>query len=175
MSPLAKAWIEAPCPECQRLWRASASERKAPDCPKCGKEGAAFHPSKLEAKGTLQGCVPCGHDQLYWARDFPKKLGIAVVVVAAVLAPFTYYLSLLVGALLDALLVVVIPKRLHCYRCGAIHHRFNGPGLWQPFQLEVADVHQYGRKASVVQALGHGAEPPHARRQDLEPPESSSV
>lgn len=168
----AGAWLEGTCTGCGAGWRCPASDAARPACAACGREGEPFHPEMADESGGLRGCLACGHDEMYWARDFPKRVGIAVVVAAAVLAPFTMYISLAVGAVVDALLVFTVRKRLHCYRCGAIHHGFDGAALWQPFDLEVADVHRYGEKAAVAQTLGAGHALPHARRRDAQPEES---
>ena len=132
-------------------------------------EAGPFQRERLAEDGSLLGCLACGHDEMYQARDFPRSLGIAVVVAAAVLAPFTMYLSLAVGAALDASLVFVVPKRVHCYRCGAVHHRFPRPEVWRPFDLEVADLHRFGRRAAVAQTLGQGHAPPDGRRREPPP------
>ncbi len=168
-SPLTKAWIEGPCPQCGLGWRCPATDRERPSCSACGAPASALHSGGVGADGSLQACLACGHDQMYWARDFPRGLGIGVVIVAAVLAPFTWYLSLAVGAVVDSLLVFVVPKRVHCYRCNSIHHGFVRPEVWKPFQLEVSDLHQYGEKAAVAKMLGGGHTLPHARRGDGAP------
>ena len=50
--------------------------------------------------GGVTGCLSCGHAELYTVKRFPKPLGIGIVVVAAVLAPFTSYISLAAAAVL---------------------------------------------------------------------------
>ncbi|TAH38213.1 MAG: hypothetical protein EYC70_06215 [Planctomycetota bacterium] len=161
-----RAWLEGPCPRCQAGWRCPAGDAQRPACRACGAPASALAHALVDAGGALRGCLHCGHDQMYAARDFPRRLGLAVVIAAAALAPFTYYISLAAGALVDAGLVFLVRKRVHCYRCGAVHHGFARPQVWAPFRLEVADVHRFGSKASVVAALRPGAEPPAARRQD---------
>lgn len=162
MSP--RAWLEGPCRRCGAGWRCAAADATLPACSACGAPEQPVRVEQAEPDGALRGCLACGHDQLYAARDFPRRLGIAVVVVAALLAPFTYYVSLAVGALVDAALVFVVRRRLHCYSCSAVHHGTPRAEAWPPFQLEVAEVHRHGEKAAVVQALRPGQELPRARR-----------
>jgi len=160
-----RARLQGRC-RCGAPWRAGVAAGARPDCPVCGEAGAPFHGEGLDADGSLLACLACGHDQLYHARDFPRALGIGIVVVAAVLAPFTAYLSLFVAAAADAILAWRVPRRLHCYRCGTVHRGFPEAALWPPFDLEVADVHRYGERAAVARTLGAGHDPPRARRRD---------
>jgi hypothetical protein len=74
----------------------------------------------------LAACPSCGCRDLFVRKDFPQKLGLAIVVVAA--AAFlclaasrqSFYLGatvLLAAALLDALLYAFVPKLTVCYKC----------------------------------------------------------
>lgn len=148
-----QAWVEGLCSDCGNGWQCPANDLHTPVCRSCGAQERPLKHEHVDARVTLRACLVCGHDQMYWARDFPRRLGILIVIIAAVLAPFTYYISLAVGAVLDASLVFVVRKRLHCYACKSVHHGFDGADLWRPFDLEVRDVHEFGERAAVVQAL----------------------
>ncbi len=101
----------------------------------------------LAATGGLTGCLACGHPELYTQRDFPRGLGLAIVAVAAVLAPFTWYLSLGVAALLDALLYRFAPAVVVCYVCGAGHRGFASEPRHPRFDRGIAERLRYGPKA----------------------------
>lgn len=165
MSAVRRARIQGRC-ACGAPWQAAADAGARPACPACGAGPAPLHGEALAPDGSLLGCLACGHDQLYHARDFPRALGLGIVAAAAVLAPFTAYVSLFVAAAADAILAWRVPRRLHCYRCGAVHRGFPAAAEWPPFDLEVADVHRYGPKAAVVRTLGQGHSPPRSRRRD---------
>ena len=77
-------------------------------------------------KQPLESCPQCGCADLFIRKDFPQKLGLAIVVVAGltflVLAanPHTFYLGAyaLAGAVVvDALLYFIVPKMTICYKC----------------------------------------------------------
>ena len=79
-------------------------------------------------QNRLTQCPECGCKDLFIRKDFPQKLGLAIVIVAAiaflVLAarPHTFYLGALVlvaAAALDALLYLFVPKITVCYKCRA--------------------------------------------------------
>jgi len=106
-----------------------------------------LHDERLTMQGGLTGCLACGHPELYIQRDFPRFLGIAVVVLAAILAPFTWYLSLVVAALVDALLYLVGPAVVVCYVCGARHRGFDPSPRHPRFDLGIAERLRYGQGA----------------------------
>lgn len=112
-----------------------------------GLAGRELRRERLTAAGGLEGCLACGHPELYTARDFPRALGIAIVVVAAVLAPFTWYLSLVVAALVDAGLYHGARRVVSCYRCGAQHRGFAEEPRHPRYDLTIAERLRYGPKA----------------------------
>ena len=74
----------------------------------------------------LTACPECGCRDLFIRKDFPQKLGLAVVVVAAVgfvvlsARRATVYLGvmvLLAACVVDAVLYLFVPKVTVCYRC----------------------------------------------------------
>ena len=79
-------------------------------------------------KQPLESCPKCGCTDLFIRKDFPQKLGLLIVAVAAItfliLAanPHTFYLgawALAAAAVVDALLYGFVPKITVCYRCRA--------------------------------------------------------
>ena len=109
-----------------------------------GRELAREH---LTEGGGLTGCLACGHPELHTRRDFPRALGLAIVVVAAVLAPFTAYLSLVAAALVDLLFYWFAPRVVVCYVCGAGHRGFAREPRHPRFDLGIAERLRYGPKA----------------------------
>src|SRR3954451_23912185 len=87
----------------------------------------------LQDEGSpLTECRACGCRDLFVRKDFPQKLGLAIVVVAAlaflVLAarPRTFYLGvivLIVATLLDAIVYLFVGRVTVCYRCRAEFRR----------------------------------------------------
>lgn len=76
----------------------------------------------------LDACPSCGCRDLFVRKDFPQKLGLAIVIVAGitflVLAsrPRWFFLGavvLVLAAALDAVLYLVVGKVTVCYRCRA--------------------------------------------------------
>ena len=109
--------------------------------------GRELHGEHLADGGGLLGCLACGHPELYTQRDFPRGLGIAIVLVAALLAPFTWYLSLVAAALADAVLYWSVRPVVVCYACGARHRGFARDPRHPRYDLAIAERLRYGAKA----------------------------
>jgi hypothetical protein len=86
------------------------------------------HPHAPQLAGVLAACPECGCRELFVRKDFPQKLGLAVVLVAAVafvalsVRRATMYLgvlALLAAVVVDAVLYLFVPKVTVCYRCRA--------------------------------------------------------
>jgi len=98
----------------------------------------------------LEVCPKCGCRDLFIRKDFPQKLGLTFVILAAVafliLAAWreTFWIgaSILAGAaVIDALFYIFVPKITVCYRCrgefrGAINPKHHG------FELAVGEKYR---------------------------------
>jgi hypothetical protein len=76
----------------------------------------------------LTSCPRCGCNDLFVRKDFPQKIGLGIVIIAAlaflVLAASrgNFYLGaivLVIAALIDAMLYALVPRMTVCYRCRA--------------------------------------------------------
>jgi len=104
----------------------------------------------------LTACLSCAHPELYTQKDFPRSIGIAIVVIAAVLAPFTYYLSLGAAALIDAVLYWTAPEVVVCYVCRAEHRGYPGQPRHPHFDREIEERLLYGTKAVMGKPMRPG-------------------
>jgi len=87
-------------------------------------------------------CVFCGYSHVHRRKDFPRRVGIAIVVVAAIsmwwVPPRMFFLPLVAASVLDYLLYFVVPWKLVCYVCETEYLGFE-PGEEQgAFDLEEA-------------------------------------
>ena len=76
--------------------------------------------------GFLTACPHCGCRDLFIRKDFPQRLGLAIVVVAGVAflvlaaSRQRFYLGVIVliaAAAIDALLYWFVPRITVCYKC----------------------------------------------------------
>ncbi|MFT5289332.1 MAG: hypothetical protein ACI82F_001393 [Planctomycetota bacterium] len=115
-----------------------------------------LHPKNTTSEGGLKGCLACGHLELFTQRDFPRALGITIVVLAAVLAPWTNYISLGVAALLDFGLFHMSRKVVVCYLCEAEHRGFSERPRHPAFDREIEERLLYGTKAVMGKPMRPG-------------------
>ena len=140
-------------------WRCDACERPNQHDFEPGATGRALvcadcsHEQRIAESGfdehgalrdPLEVCMACGSNKLYSQKDFNRKLGLAVVVVGAVLSPWTYGLSLVACMGIDYGLYRFVPEITVCYACDGIHrgfqhnpaHRAHDPLLAERFRRE---------------------------------------
>ena len=131
------------CPSCGREAVSGLDGHGA--CPHCGATRALDVPDALRATRVVEACPACASPLLYVQRDFNQKVGLAIVVLGAALAPFTPYCSsLMVAAAVDAALYAFLPEVTVCYRCHAHLRGFARNPKHTAFDLHLAeqyDVH----------------------------------
>lgn len=85
------------------------------------------------SEGPFESCPKCGCREMFIRKDFPQKVGLAVVVLAGlaflVLAAWreTFWIGAMIltgAALVDMVVYALVPKMTVCYRCRA---EFRGP------------------------------------------------
>jgi hypothetical protein len=130
------------CPSCRQ--EAVAGLDGQGRCASCAAAAPLDVPEAVRATRVVEQCLACGGAQLYVQRDFNQKAGLAVVVVGAVLAPFTYYISLFAAAAIDAALYLMLPEITVCYRCHAHYRGFARNPRHEAFDLHLAE--QYDPK-----------------------------
>lgn len=115
-----------------------------------------LHLQRITPAGGLRGCVACDHPELYTQRSFNRPVGIAIIVLAAVLAPFTWYLSLVAAALVDALLYRFAPRLVLCYVCGSRHCGFTEEPKHPGFDREIHERLKFGDRAVMGKPMREG-------------------
>lgn len=128
---------------------------RAARCPACGVE----HPLRLEsiaANGGLVACVACGHPELFLRKTFPPSIGLLIVAVAALLAPFTSYLSLVAAAAIDFVLYRRVSDEAVCYVCRARHRGFASDPRHPRFDREIEERLRYGQRAVMGKPMREG-------------------
>jgi len=134
------------CPACERSRLADVGPQTTVlECQNCQWE-RPVRTADLES-GLPRRCLVCGCDDLWRQKDFPQRLGLAMVALGAVLSTiaWAYYEPaialgiLLAFALADMVLFVVMKDVLVCYRC---HARYRDAVLTEDhprFNLETAE------------------------------------
>ena len=108
-------------------------------CPGCGQAAQDVPRHPAADRGFLSRCARCGLDRLYVQKDFNKKAGLWVFVVAAVLSVPTWGLSLLAATLIDLVLYYSLGDATLCYGCGAVHRGFPRNPAHGTFDIHVQE------------------------------------
>ena len=128
------------CTQCeQRLSREPGEPQRV--CEHCAAAVAVIAPAE---NATIARCAACGHDQLYFQKDFNRTTGIALVAIGAVFVPWTWGLSLLAVTILDYVVWRLVKDVIVCYRCQAVHRGYPPNPALRPFDLVIHDRHVYG-------------------------------
>jgi hypothetical protein len=83
-------------------------------------------------QGVLKECPVCSRQDFYKQKDFNRKIGVALFIIAAILSIWTYGLSLVGLYLVDLFLFRRLAMVAICYKC-----RTNFRGLAN--MLEIRD------------------------------------
>lgn len=156
----ASVTLECPCERALPVELTEAGALASSELP-CSSEGCSraielCATARGEAGGLL-ACRSCGHPELFTSKDFPRALGVTIVVAAAALVPFTpYYSSLLAAAVLDALLYHTAPDMVTCYVCKAQHRRYPRPPRHPRFDRTIEERLLYGEQAVMGSPMREG-------------------
>lgn len=145
------------CPRCQQTNRQPLNGAAGPVECRCG--WSRTHPEVFGDGSKLRECAICGCADLWRQKDFPQKLGLFCVGLAALLSTIAWWLYepmwtigiLLAFAAADLLLFLFMKDVLVCYRCAA---RYRQPGPLAetaPFNLETAE--RYRQEAARLAEL----------------------
>jgi NAD-dependent SIR2 family protein deacetylase len=131
------------CPHCHRTTRAQlAADTPVIACTHC--EQQIQVPAAAITSQQIHRCVVCPSTELFARKDFPQRLGVALVVIGFVgssIAWFNYQVLLSFGilfatALIDLALYIIMGESLTCYRCHAQYRGFEEIERHGGFNLE---------------------------------------
>ena len=129
------------CPKCDARLARAAGDAARP-CDFCGAPSEVVAP----AAGTrIERCAVCGHDQLFFQKDFNRTTGIILVAIGAVFVPWTYGMSLFAMSILDYIVWRKVKDVIVCYQCQSVHRGYPPNPDIKPFDLVIHDRHVYGQ------------------------------
>lgn len=89
--------------------------------------------------GRLLQCPCCQRRDFYSQKDFNRKMGVLLFVIAAILSIWTYGLSFVALYLVDLLLFKKLKKIAICYKCQSIFRNALNTGDIGEFNHEMND------------------------------------
>ncbi|MFZ8932678.1 MAG: hypothetical protein ACO20H_03125 [Bacteriovoracaceae bacterium] len=104
-----------------------------------------------QEKGILKECPCCSRKDFYSQKDFNRKIGAVLFVIAAILSIWTYGISFIVLYIFDLVLFRKLPFIAICYKCGTIFRKVSNINEIPPFDHEMNDRivysdHDFGGK-----------------------------
>lgn len=108
------------------------------ECDVC-KHQTELHFNQEHEEGKLTVCPVCSRQDFYKQKDFNRKVGVALFVVAAILSIWTYGLSLVVLYLVDLFLFKRLGTVAICYKCNTNFRRVQNIEEIRDFDHEMND------------------------------------
>ncbi len=137
------------CPSCEQGVRIHF-DAEAPelDCPHC--QGKIAIPSEAIEGNQIKRCLVCPSTDLYVRKDFPQRLGVALVVTGILGSSIAWYYTdvlwtfgiLFATALIDVALYLVVGDALMCYRCQAQYRSVEEMDTHGQFDLETHEKYR---------------------------------
>lgn len=145
------------CPRCQVTNRQPLGSGESRIS--CGCGWSRPQPALNGTESTVHECAICGCTDLWKQKDFPQKLGLFFVGLAALLSTIAWWMYepqwtigiLLAFAAADLFLFAFMKDVLVCYRCAARYRQFGQKLETAPFNLETAE--RYRQEAARVSEL----------------------
>lgn len=155
--------LALPCPHCRSVVNLEGLPFPPGfQCDSCQKVFAIEPSEALQAGDPPDRCVICGDDEFYLEKDMPRGLGTFLVILAILLVPWTYNLSLFVVAFLQIPFFLMLKMRYVCYGCQALYRGYPKPEKAIPFDHEIATMRELKREkaeAAEAEAEAEAAEP----------------
>jgi hypothetical protein len=148
------------CPNCDIAHRADVlAGQPVIECGHCGQTIGI--PEDAFDGQQLEQCLVCPSRDLFVRKDFPQRLGVALVALGIVGSSIAWAYSqllltfgiLFATALIDVVLYLIVPNALMCYRCSAQYRGLAGLGNHGAFNLETHE--RYRQQAARLASQRH--------------------
>lgn len=135
--------IKGKCPECKSGFLINVKQDNDNlSCKNCKMNFNKVVIDEMEKTKTVTECPICKFNDFWIDKKFPKKIGLALVIIAAILVPFTWGLSFIILFLLDIILWISLEWRMNCYKCGSEFIGFIKNEKTKPFDLKLYDYYK---------------------------------
>ena len=93
--------------------------------------------------GNLHQCPVCDRKDFYKQKDFNRKIGVTLFVIAAILSIWTYGISFIVLYIFDLLLHRKLGDVVSCYKCDTLFRKVSNIEEIPAFDHEMNDRIKY--------------------------------
>lgn len=115
-------------------------------CPRCGVEHTITVTESMILDETVDRCAVCGSKELFTRKDFPQRIGLAVVLVFGLLAIYLFTVNLFyafgvltLAVLIDLVIYLSIGKCTTCYACRAEYRKCKLNPAHEDFELSTSE------------------------------------
>lgn len=115
-------------------------------CPRCSKEHPITITDAMRHDQTVDQCAVCGNRELFNRKDFPQRVGLAVVVIAGLASLYHLgsnfplaYAILGAAMVFDFVLYLMIGKVTTCYACRAQYRKLKLNPAHDNFDLPTSE------------------------------------
>ena len=127
------------CPGCGSAIHLNPNESlKSAQCKIC-QQTVEISFSPKDVKGKLEVCPCCHRMDFYSQKDFNRKIGVMLFVIAAILSIWTYGISFIVLYIFDLILFKKLGNIAICYKCQTIFRKVSNIAQIRPFDHEMND------------------------------------
>ena len=141
--------ISLDCPKCKAFQTFEFKDPAENVHINCGYCNADLYLKNL-TQDVVESCPVCGGKELHQHKDFNKKLGFVILVFGAVLIPYTYAVSFIIAAILDAILYPFFPMMQVCYNCNSEMRGYQTNPKLDRFSHETKAHYEYGNRKHPV-------------------------
>lgn len=131
--------VQITCPECSSGIHVYPSlEAKQAECDVC-KHLVDVHFTPDHMNSHLVDCAKCARKDFFIQKDFNRKIGVTLFVLAAIAAIFTYGISFIVLYAADFFLFKKLKYVACCYNCNTLYRKVKNIEQIHPFNHEMHD------------------------------------
>jgi DNA-directed RNA polymerase subunit RPC12/RpoP len=131
--------VQITCPECGSGIHVFPSvQAKLAECDVCHKQ-VDVHFTMDHENSHLVDCAKCNRKDFFIQKDFNRKIGVTLFVIAAIAAIFTYGISFIVLYVADFFLFKKLKYVACCYNCNTLYRKVNNIEQIYPFNHEMHD------------------------------------
>jgi hypothetical protein len=116
------------------------------ECPRCHVQHPITITDAMRREHFVDRCAVCGCAELFIRKDFPQRLGLAIVVIFGLAAVYFFAISIVIAWLilagavvLDLIIYAVIGRVTGCYACRAEYRKCNLNPAHEGFDLATSE------------------------------------
>ncbi len=115
-------------------------------CPRCAQKPPINITETVRNSNMVDCCAVCGCRELFVRKDFPRRLGLLIVLIFGAAAIYYLRISVIIAwailtgaALLDLFIYLVIGRVTTCYACRAEYRKCNLNPAQEGFDLAMSE------------------------------------